>query len=181
MKILIFGVQGAGKSTVGKYIAEELETPFIATGDIFRELKDNESSLGELVRSKIDEGELVPDETTMEIVNRRLKQEDVLEGFVLDGAPRNLAQVKMFKSSIDLLVLVNLNGEEAVKRLVGRGRHDDTKEKIDKRISWYESQTKPVIDFYRSKDIEVIEIDNTKSEEEVQKNVNEQFKNYKRN
>ena len=181
MNILIFGVQGAGKSTVGKYIAEKLEIPFIATGDIFRELKEEASPLGELVKGKVDEGELVPDETTMEIVNRRLNREDVLGGFVLDGAPRNLAQVKMFKSVVDLIAFVNLSGEEAVKRLLERGRHDDTREKIDKRIFWYESQTKPVIEFYRNKDIEVIEIDNTKSEEDVQQNVNEQFKNYKRN
>ena len=181
MNILIFGVQGAGKSTIGKYIAEKLEIPFIATGDIFRELKEEESSLGELVKSKINEGELVPDETTMEIVNQRLNQKDVLEGFILDGAPRNLTQVKMFKQDVDLLVLVNLDGEEAVKRLFSRGRHDDTKEKIEKRIFWYENQTKPVVKFYKNKDIKIIEIDNTNPEEAVQKSVDEQFKNYKRN
>ena len=128
MNILIFGVQGAGKSTIGKYIAKKLEIPFIAIGDIFRELKEEESSVGELVKSKLTEGELVPDETTMEIVNQRLNQKDVLEGFILDGAPRNLNQVKMFKQDVDLLVLVNCDGGEAGRRRFGRCRQCDEEE-----------------------------------------------------
>lgn len=177
----MFGVQGAGKSTVGKYIAEKLEIPFIATGDIFRKLKQENSSLGNLVRSKIDRGELVPDEPTMEIVNQRLTKNDASKGFILDGAPRNLEQVKMFDVPINLLVLISLDEDEAVKRLLSRSRHDDTKEKIEKRISWYESQTKPVIEFYKNKNTQIIEVDNTQSEEVVRKNVDEQLKEFKRN
>jgi adenylate kinase len=181
MNILMFGIQGAGKSTVGKYVAEKLNIPFIATGDIFRELKQEDSALGKLVRNKIDIGELVPDELTMEIVNQRLEKNDSSRGFILDGAPRNLDQIKMFKFPVDLIMLINLEREEAVKRLLIRARHDDTKEAIEKRIAWYENQTKPVIDFYKSENTKIIEVDNTPLEEAVQKKLDEQFKELKRN
>jgi len=132
MNILIFGVQGSGKSTVGRYIAKKLNIPFIATGDIFRKLREEQFTLGGLVRDKIDKGFLVLDEPTMGIVNQRLNEKDTESGFVLDGAPRNLKQVEMLNKNVDLLVLVNLDKKEAISRLLNRARHDDTREAIEK-------------------------------------------------
>lgn len=181
MNILIFGVQGSGKSTVGKYIAEKLNIPFIATGDIFRKLREEDSDLGRLVKSKYDKGLLTPDEPTMGIVNERLEEKDVQSGFLLDGAPRNLHQVEMFKKVPDLLLLVELVEKEAVARLFNRGRLDDTKEKIATRISWYKDQTEPVISFYKDKGIKVIKIDNSPSEEVVRKKLDVLLEEFKRN
>ena len=181
MNILIFGVQGSGKSTVGKYIAKKLNIPFIATGDIFRELSKEKSKLGNLVKKMIGQGMMVPDEPTMVIVNKRLEEEDSQSGFLLDGAPRNLHQVEIFKKVPDLLVLVELVEKEAVARLFNRGRLDDTKEKIATRISWYKAQTKPVISFYKDKGIKVIKVDNSPSEEVVRKNLDVLFEEFKRN
>lgn len=179
MNILIFGVQGSGKSTIGNYIAQELKLPFIATGDIFRKLREEESPLGRLVKDKYDQGLLTPDEPTMEIVNKRLEEEDAQEGFVLDGAPRNLQQVDMFKKGPNLLVLVELDEKEAVARLIKRGRVDDTKEKIEKRIAWYKDQTKPVVDFYKNKGVRVIKVDNTPPEDVVSQNTDDLLKEFK--
>ncbi len=181
MNTLIFGVQGSGKSTVGKYMAERLGIPYVATGDIFRTLREENSTLGKLVRKRIDQGELVPDGPTMEIVNQRLEESDTQNGFILDGAPRNLSQLKMFKSSVDLIVLVDLGEQEAVKRLLNRARHDDTKGNIKKRLSWYTNQTKPVVDFFRDKKVKIIEVDNTPTEEKVREDVDEHIKEFKRN
>ncbi len=82
MNILLFGVQGSGKSTVGKYIAQKLNIPFIATGDIFRKLREENSDLGKLVKKMIDSGTLVPDEPTMKLVNQRLAEENAKENDV---------------------------------------------------------------------------------------------------
>ncbi|MEX0616234.1 MAG: nucleoside monophosphate kinase [Candidatus Woykebacteria bacterium] len=180
MNILIFGVQGSGKSTIGKYTAEKLNIPFIATGDIFRNLREEGSSLGKLVKEKIDEGFLVPDGPTMEIVNKRLANEDAETGFVLDGAPRNLEQVKMLKKSVDLAIMVALDKNEALKRLFSRGRVDDTQEAINKRFAWYEEQTKPVISYYKDRGVKIIEIDNTPAEDTVRKNLDDLLKELKR-
>ena len=181
MNILIFGVQGSGKSTVGKYIAEKLDIPFISTGDIFRELREEKSKLGNLVKKTIDQGILVPDEPTMRIVNERLEEKDAQSGFLLDGVPRNLNQVEMFKKVPDLILLVELVEKEAVARLFNRGRLDDTKEKIATRISWYKDQTEPVISFYKDKRIKVIKIDNSPSEEVVRKKLDVLLEEFKRN
>lgn len=181
MNILIFGVQGSGKSTIGEYIAGKLNVPFIATGDVFRKLREEKSPLGKLVKDKYDQGLLTPDEPTMEIVNEKLKEKDAQEGFVLDGAPRNLQQVDMFKKSPDLLVLVELDEKEAVARLFNRGRIDDTKEKIEKRIAWYKEQTIPVIEHYKDKNLRVIKVDNTPSENIVRKNIDDLLKEFKGN
>jgi adenylate kinase len=181
MNILIFGVQGSGKSTVGEYIAQQLGVPFIATGDIFREIREEGSSLSELVRTKIDRGQFVPDNITMEIVEKRLGGKDASSGFVLDGAPRNLSQVKLFKKKVDLIVLVELEKEEAVERLLSRARHDDTKESIEKRMSLYEEQTRPVVDYYQEKNVKIIKVDNAPAEEVVKRNLNDLLKELKRN
>ena len=181
MNILLFGVQGSGKSTVGKYIAQKLNIPFIATGDIFRKLREENSDLGKLVKKMIDSGTLVPDEPTMKLVNQRLAEENANEGFVLDGAPRNLAQIQMFSKDTDLILQVELDKNEAVKRLLARARHDDTKEKIEKRMSWYKDQTELVVSFYKDKGIKIIKIDNSPSEETVRKNLDVLLEEFKRN
>lgn len=177
MNILLFGIQGAGKSTIGKYIASKFGVPFISIGDILRHLREKESEKGKLIKSIIDKGEFIPDQLAMDIINERVEEKDAKKGFVLDGAPRNLTQEKLFKSSVDLVILINLNENEAIKRLLGRGRHDDSEEAIRKRLAWHKENTTPLIDYYRSKGVKIIEIDNTPSEGQVRKEVDELFKN----
>jgi len=169
MNIFLFGAQGSGKSTVGKYIAEKLSVPFVATGDIFRRLEQEDSELGREVKSLIDQGNLVPDDITMEIVNSRLGQKDTQNGFILDGVPRNLNQEKLIEKKPNLLILVNLQEKEALKRLRERARHDDTDEAIRRRLAWYKEMTAPVLDFYKREGVKLVEIDNTPPEAQVQK------------
>lgn len=177
MKVLLYGIQGAGKSTIGKYLAEKLNIPYIATGDIFRQLRDEDTENGRLVKSLIDQGQMVGDQLTMQIVNSRLQKDDVKNGFVLDGAPRTLDQEKLFQEDPDVIVEVNLSEEEAIKRLLARGRHDDTLEAIKKRLEWHNEKTKPLINFYKDKGIKVIEIDNSGKIEDSLREIDEQFKN----
>ena len=181
VNVLIFGVQGSGKSTVGKYMAEKLGIQYVATGDIFRKLREENTPVGRMVKERYDQGLMVPDELTMEIVNQKLANKNVGAGFVLDGAPRNLEQVRMFKKSVDLLVLVELGKNEALRRLLSRARLDDTEKAIKKRISWYEKQTKPVVDYYKDNNVGIVKVDNTFPEDVVRENVDEQLKELKRN
>lgn len=177
MKALLFGIQGSGKGTIGKQIAEKFAVPFISMGDLLRELRDEETELGRLVKSYIDQGRFVPDDLAMEILNKRLDEEDTKEGFVLDGVPRNLRQGELFKHDLDLLIVVNLSEKEAIRRLLSRGRHDDSEEKIKRRQDWHKENTIPLLKHYQAQGIRTIEIDNSPSEEEVRKSVNELFKN----
>ncbi len=177
MKILLFGIQGSGKGTIGNYIAEKLGVPFVSMGDIFRELRQEDSELGKLVKSFVDHGRFVTDALTMEIINKRLAEKDADKGFVLDGAPRNLEQGRLFNHKPDLIVLVKLEEEEAVRRLLDRARHDDTEEKIKRRQDWHKENTIPLVEHYRSEGIKILEIDNTPSEAEVRKSIDELLKN----
>ncbi|HIH17621.1 MAG TPA: nucleoside monophosphate kinase [Nanoarchaeota archaeon] len=120
MKVLIFGKQASGKGTQAKLIAEKYRLVHIATGDIFREIRKEDSELGKKVRALIDGGKLVPDDVTTEIVMAKLKSLGK-KGFILDGYPRNLTQVKAFeKIPIDIALLIEISDAEAVKRMSAR-------------------------------------------------------------
>ena len=106
-------------------LAEDQNVPHISTGDIFRENINNGTELGKKVKSILDSGELVPDELTVELVKDRLKQNDVSEGFILDGFPRTIPQAQALDTfaTIQRVVLFTLPDEEIVKRLSGRRIH----------------------------------------------------------
>ena len=88
MKIIMLGAPGAGKGTQAKQIADKYQIPHISTGDIFRANIKNNTELGQKAKEYMDQGMLVPDELTCDLVIDRIKQEDCKNGFVLDGFPR---------------------------------------------------------------------------------------------
>ncbi|HLC90111.1 MAG TPA: adenylate kinase [Patescibacteria group bacterium] len=122
MKIIIFGPQGSGKGTQAELIARRYHWPYISTGDIFRYHLKNQTELGKQVNQYIQEGHLVPDELTNEIIKDRIHQPDCEVGFVLDGYPRNKNQFNFLDqlTKIDLAVVIDLSDQAAVKRLSGR-------------------------------------------------------------
>ena len=127
MNILFFGPNGSGKGTQGAIIKERLKIPHIETGVIFRENISKGTELGKMAKSSIDRGELVSDEITIPMVLNRLKEDDCINGWLLDGFPRNLNQaVRLNKTlsheSIDINVLIEiiLDREIAKKRIMGR-------------------------------------------------------------
>jgi adenylate kinase len=125
MNLIFLGPPGAGKGTMASRLAREQNIPHISTGDIFRENINNETDLGKKVKSILDSGELVPDELTVELVKDRLNQDDVSDGFILDGFPRTIPQAEALEdfATIDAVVLFTLPDEEIVKRLSGRRVH----------------------------------------------------------
>ena len=90
MRLVLVGPPGAGKGTQAQFIASHLSIPKISTGDIFRANVSGNTELGRKAKEYMDRGDLVPDEITIAMVRDRLAEEDALEGFLLDGFPRNV-------------------------------------------------------------------------------------------
>ncbi len=151
MKILMIGPQGSGKSTQAELLANYLGVPKISTGDIFRKLSEEDSQEAKRVKDILSQGKLVDDETTTEIVKARLQ--DIQNGFILDGYPRNIHQVEIFDPQFDKVIYLKTPKEELLKRLMSRGRTDDTPEAINTRLDLYFIQTQPLLDFYKSQGI----------------------------
>ena len=160
MNVLVLGPQGSGKGTQAKRISAEHEIPHVSTGDMFRAL-DYEKPLGREVREIMDRGDLVPDEITILMIRGRLAEDDALEGFILDGFPRNLAQAEALDQmlqeigrGLDVIFFFDLDDETAKERALGRaheeGRTDDTPETIARRLAVYHEQTEPVVEYYRT-------------------------------
>lgn len=163
-RLLIVGPQGSGKGTQGIRLAEALKIPVVSTGDIFRANIKDGTELGQRVTAIMDRGDLVPDELTSEIVRDRLTQDDAARGFLLDGYPRNKAQVGHLDeflsaqgTQLDAVILLDVNRDESIARLrlraVEQGRSDDTEEAIAHRLDIYENETAPIIDVYGERGI----------------------------
>lgn len=127
MKIIMLGAPGAGKGTQAKQIAGRYGIPHISTGDIFRANIKNQTELGRKAKEYMDQGALVPDELTLELVMDRFAQEDCKNGYVLDGFPRTIPQAEALtkalaeqKDEIDYAIDVAVPDEAIVSRMSGR-------------------------------------------------------------
>lgn len=176
-RLLIVGPQGSGKGTQGVRIAETYGIPVVSTGDIFRANIKEGTALGQQVTAILDRGDLVPDELTSEIVRDRLSQDDAARGFLLDGYPRNTAQVAHLDAfldargeSLDAVILLDVPREVSMERLRLRageqGRSDDTEEAIAHRLDIYERETAPILEAYGEKGI-VDRVDGVGSLDEI--------------
>lgn len=176
-RLLIVGPQGSGKGTQGVRVASALRIPVVSTGDIFRANIKEGTELGQKVTAILDAGDLVPDELTSEIVRDRLSQDDAQGGFLLDGYPRNTAQVAHLDeylsgrgAALDAVLLLDVPRPESIARLRQRaleqGRSDDTEETIARRLDIYEQETAPILEVYGQRGI-VDHIDGVGSLNEV--------------
>jgi len=160
--VVFIGPQGAGKGTQGRLIASEYAIPHVATGDMLRAAMADGSELGQQVRPIYDSGRLVPDNLMIALIRERLSGEDAREGFVLDGFPRTMAQADALEETLreigrDLDVVFEfqipdeVGRERMLKRAAEEGRTDDTPEAIDERLRLYHEETKPLIEYYRTR------------------------------
>lgn len=127
MKIIMLGAPGAGKGTQAKQIADRYEIPHISTGDIFRANIKNNTELGQKAKEYMDQGLLVPDELTCDLVMDRIKQDDCKNGFILDGFPRTIPQAEALDAALDKInekmdyaINVDVPDENIVNRMGGR-------------------------------------------------------------
>jgi adenylate kinase len=173
MYILILGGQGSGKSTCGAYIAEKLNIPYISTGNFFRDLESEESERGEKIKNLMQSGSLIPDDLAIETIEEYLKKFDIEKGAVLDGYPRTVYQAKKTPFKFDRVFYIKVPTDIAVDRLMKRGRYDDTKELIKRRLDLYREKTKPLLDFFRDSGVSIDIIDNSGSPEELKKQLDD--------
>jgi adenylate kinase len=177
LDVVILGPPGAGKGTQGKLIAAAEEIPHINTGDMFRAECAAGTALGGRVKEILDNGDLVPDDVTIEVVRGRLAQDDTANGFVVDGFPRTLTQaealdrvlVELDRGELCVVLDFVVSDEVALQRLLGRagveGRSDDTLDKIRHRLAVYHELTEPLVEYYRSRGLLVgIHADRTVAE-----------------
>jgi adenylate kinase len=171
------GPPGAGKGTQAKVISGRLGVPAISTGDIFRANVSEGTPLGVEAKRYMDAGDYVPDEITNGMVRDRIAQADARAGFLLDGYPRTVAQVKELDvmldehgHSLDAVVVLTVDQEELVARLLHRaeveGRSDDTEEVIRHRQELYTEQTAPLLAVYAERGL-LVEVDGMGTVDEV--------------
>ncbi|MBA4248263.1 MAG: adenylate kinase [Microbacterium sp.] len=157
--MLLIGPPGAGKGTQAHRLSTALGIPAISTGDIFREHLRNETELGLKAKAYMDAGDNVPDSLTNDLVADRLSQPDATAGFLLDGYPRTIDQVRALDellaaggASMDAVVELVAEPDVVVERLKKRaleqGRSDDDEAVVRHRLEVYAQQTAPLIGVY---------------------------------
>ncbi|WP_179020822.1 adenylate kinase [Winogradskyella forsetii] len=158
--LVLFGPPGAGKGTQANFLKEKYDLIHISTGDVFRFNIKNETALGMLAKSYMDKGELVPDQVTIDMLNKEVEKNTGANGFIFDGFPRTNAQAKALDelmdskdSQINAMVALEVDDEVLVKRLLERGqtsgRADDADERIIRnRIKEYYNKTAILKDYY---------------------------------
>ena len=162
INIVLFGPPGSGKGTQAQNLIEKFNLKQISTGDLFRFNMKNDTELGQLAKSYIDKGELVPDQVTIDMLTEELKKPCDAQGFIFDGFPRTANQTEalekivkeILNSDINVCLSLIVEDKVLVERLLKRGetsgRTDDSNhEIISNRIKEYYAKTAKVAELYK--------------------------------
>ena len=162
INIVLFGPPGSGKGTQAQNLIEKFNLKQISTGDLFRFNMKNNTELGQLAKSYIDKGELVPDQVTIDMLTDELKKPCDAQGFIFDGFPRTAKQTEaleqivkdVLNGEINVCLSLIVEDQVLVERLLKRGetsgRTDDSnKEIISNRIKEYYAKTAEVAELYK--------------------------------
>lgn len=162
LNIVLFGPPGAGKGTQSAKLINKYALVHLSTGDIFRANIKNQTALGNLAKSYIDKGQLVPDEVTIQMLESECNKHPKAKGFIFDGFPRTHAQaaaldtfLKSKGTGIGMMLALEVEEEELRKRLLLRGKEsgradDQDPAVIQKRIDVYNAETMPVKAYYNA-------------------------------
>jgi len=165
INIVLFGKPGAGKGTQAEFLKEKYNLVHISTGNVFRYNLENDTELGQQAMFFMDNGELVPDDLTIKMLQDEVEKNPQAKGFLFDGFPRTIEQAKALdeffiskKWSLTATIALEADDEILIQRLLKRGqtsgRVDDQDEnKIRNRYQEYNQKTKPLIDYYIQKQL----------------------------
>ncbi len=163
INIILFGKPGAGKGTQAQFLKKRFNLKHISTGEIFRNNIKNETKLGVLAKSYMDNGDLVPDNVTIQMLKSEVQKSNNANGFIFDGFPRTISQAEVLDSflesiKMEITATISLEVKETVleERLINRGklsgRSDDQDiDKIKNRFKEYNIKTSPLKNYYKSK------------------------------
>ncbi|HEY7704021.1 MAG TPA: adenylate kinase [Acidimicrobiia bacterium] len=156
MRLLLIGPPGSGKGTQAERLAKIKEIAHISTGEMFREQMEAGTDLGKRVKDIVESGAYVPDEVTVEMLAERLAAPDAQPGFILDGFPRTLPQLSALdgllgETGLDRVVVLEVDDDLLLGRMLQRGRDDDTEGTIRGRFELYRDQTAPLIEIYEQR------------------------------
>ncbi len=156
MRIVLIGPPGAGKGTQSALMSEKFQIPHLSTGDILRAATAEQSEVGREAAKFMERGELVPDEMIQEIVFNQLSSPACASGYILDGFPRTVPQAEAFdrwlaeqECALSLVLKFSVTEDVLLERLAGRGRKDDDREIVRKRMQHYLNLTKPLVEYYQ--------------------------------
>ena len=161
INIVLFGKPGAGEGTQAEFLKGKYNLTHLSTGDIFRFNMKNDTDLGKLAKSYINQGELVPDEVTIKMLEDEVSKNPDSKGFLFDGFPRTIAQAEALDTflatkgwNITATVALEADDDILVARLLKRGKtsgraDDQDEEKIRNRYQEYNEKTAPLIGFYQ--------------------------------
>jgi adenylate kinase len=162
MRIVLLGPPGSGKGTQAELLVEKLELPHISTGELLRNAAEAGTELGLKAKMVTDRGDLVSDDIMLDLITERLSRDDVKDGFILDGYPRNITQAKALDDILESqghpmvdVLHIDLDAEVVVQRIAGRAaeehRSDDVEEVVRNRLRIYTEQTAPVVEYYAAR------------------------------
>lgn len=170
--ILFFGPPGSGKSVQGELLVKRNDWQWLSTGQLFRDSKDPE------VLERLSTGELIDDALTNKVLAAALNGVSRTTEIVLDGYPRNVDQAQWllnnlskYDRSITCVIQFTVPKDVLITRLSGRGRSEDTRDVVERRLDIYEEKTKPVLDFYAANDTKVFEVNGVGTPEEVHERI----------
>lgn len=170
--IIFTGVAGSGKSSQGRRIADEMGLPWLSTGEFLRMLISGQQ------RIDMVSGKLIPDQEIISLVRKIFNIVNTNEEFVLDGFPRTTAQADWLLNQakhgqLKVTAVIHLvASEEAVaKRLLARGRQDDTQEAISERFREYNEEMLPILQHFRDANVPVIDVNAERKVEEVHQDI----------
>ena len=162
LNIILFGKPGAGKGTQADYIKNYFNLVHISTGDLFRNNIKNKTQLGLMAKSFMDQGKLVPDQVTIDMLKNEVTKNDKANGFIFDGFPRTRSQAEILDEflnsmKMNITATISLDVEDLIleKRLIKRGKisgriDDQNLDKIRNRFKEYNKKTFPLINYYKS-------------------------------
>ncbi|EKD91527.1 MAG: Adenylate kinase [uncultured bacterium] len=164
MKIYVAGLPGSGKTTQTEKLGKYLNLPVAQMGVILRKIAVEDGEKGEMMKQVMSTGQLLSDEEVAQIMGDEVSGEEYKDGFVMEGFPRTEKQVELFNPDFDKVIYLEVSEDALVKRLLGRGRMDDSEEAIKKRMEVQKAGFEQVLGCYRDK---LVKIDGEQSVDKV--------------